>query len=124
VTGRSTFQFHTRTKTARAPELDAAAPDVWVELSTNDAASLGIADGDRVRVESRRGHVDARARVDGTRDGVVFVPFHYGYWDQGEPGDHDRAANELTMTIWDPVSKQPSFKSGAVRVTRAEREET
>nr|WP_306748285.1 hypothetical protein [Saccharothrix yanglingensis] len=51
------------------------------------------------------------------RDGVVFVPFHYGYWDTG--GDrHARAANEPTPTEWDPVSKQPLFKVAAVRVTR------
>jgi hypothetical protein len=45
---------------------------------------------------------------------VVFVPFHYGYWDDGD--GRPRAANELTITAWDPVSKQPVFKTGAVRV--------
>jgi hypothetical protein len=50
--------------------------------------------------------------------GVVFVPFHYGYWDA--PGaDHDRAANELTITAWDPASKQPLLKVGKARVQRA-----
>lgn len=118
TTGRALHQFHTRTKTARVPQLNAAAPDVWVELSPIDAERLGISDGDMVRVESRRGHLDAAAHVNGTRPGTVFVPFHYGYWDQADPTDHDRAANELTMTVWDPVSKQPTFKSGAVRVAR------
>jgi ferredoxin-nitrate reductase len=49
------------------------------------------------------------------------VPFHYGYWDRDADGPGDgpgRAANELTLTSWDPVSKQPLFKVGAVRVTR------
>jgi hypothetical protein len=48
---------------------------------------------------------------------VVFVPFHYGYWDRGAPapdGGAPRAANELTITAWDPVSKQPLFKVAAV----------
>jgi hypothetical protein len=47
----------------------------------------------------------------------VFVPFHYGYWDGGGPGE--RTANELTLTAWDAVSRQPLFKVTAVRVARA-----
>jgi anaerobic selenocysteine-containing dehydrogenase len=116
TTGRTVYHFHTRTKTARAPELDGAAPDPWVELSEADATELGIADGDLVRVESPRGHVDVPARVNGIRDGVVFVPFHYGSWDR--PDGPPTAANELTITSWDPVSKQPMFKIGAVRVRK------
>jgi hypothetical protein len=50
------------------------------------------------------------------RPGAVFVPFHYGWWDR--PDGPARAANELTITGWDPVSKQPLFKSGAVQVTK------
>jgi anaerobic selenocysteine-containing dehydrogenase len=115
TTGRTLFHFHTRTKTARAPQLNAAAPDVWVEIGREDAARLGIAEGDTVRVRSRRGEVIGRARVSGVREGVVFIPFHYGYFDSGE---HPRAANELTITEWDPVSKQPYFKFAAVKVEK------
>jgi anaerobic selenocysteine-containing dehydrogenase len=111
------YHFHTRTKTGRAPELDAAAPDVWVELSAEDASDLGVADGDLVRVESPRGAMEGPARVGGIRPGTVFVPFHYGYWDRDD-GDRDRAANELTITAWDPVSYQPIYKVGAVRLTK------
>jgi predicted molibdopterin-dependent oxidoreductase YjgC len=64
--------------------------------------------GDRVRVESRRGAIVVAARVTGITPGTVFVPFHYA----------PRAANELTLTAWDPVSKQPLFKTAAVRVAR------
>ena len=52
---------------------------------------------------------------------MVFAPFHYGYWDQpggDRPDGRARAANELTITEWDPVSKQPVYKVAAVRVTR------
>ena len=59
----------------------------------------------------------AQVRVGGVERGHVFLPFHYGYWDQAGDGDHDRAANELTLTAWDPVSKQPLFKNAACRVT-------
>ena len=124
VTGRTVYHFHTRTKTGRSRRLQAAAPDAWVELATADASALGIGDGDLVRVESRRGAIVAPARIERTRprEGTVFAPFHYGYWDEGEAGPdgvRPRAANELTGTWWDPTSKQPMFKTGAVRVSRA-----
>ena len=75
-----------------------------------DAEHHGIAEGDLIRVESRRGSMQAKARVSGIREGVVFAPFHYG--------SPERAANELTITAWDPVSKQPLFKTAAVRVEK------
>jgi anaerobic selenocysteine-containing dehydrogenase len=117
TTGRTVYHFHTRTKTGRSPELDAAAPDVWVELHPDDAARHGIGEGDPVRITSRRGSVLAPARIGGVRSGVVFIPFHYGYWDRPDAQPH-RAANEMTLTAWDPVSKQPIFKVAAVRVAR------
>jgi ferredoxin-nitrate reductase len=118
--GRTAYHWHTRTKTAHAPQLQAAAPEAWVELCPADAERLGIGEGDLVRVESRRGRLEARARISGVRDGVVFAPFHFGYWDRDDDGPDGAptAANELTMTVWDPVSKQPQFKVAAVRVER------
>lgn len=121
ITGRTLFHFHTRTKTARAPELQAAAPEVWVEMSVHDAGTHGIAEGDVAEVETPRGSVRAQVRIGGIRDGVLFLPFHYGYWDTGaghEPGDVGRAANELTITDWDAASKQPIFKTAAARIRR------
>jgi anaerobic selenocysteine-containing dehydrogenase len=120
-TGRTVYHFHTRTKTARARALQQAAPDAWVELSEPDAAALGIAEGDQVAVESPRGRIEVRARIGRVRPGAVFAPFHYGYWDidaAGPDGGPARDANELTMTVWDPVSKQPLFKTAACRVSR------
>jgi anaerobic selenocysteine-containing dehydrogenase len=133
TTGRTVYQFHTRTKTGRSPQLDRAAPDAWVEISTDDAASLGVSEGDLVRVESRRGYIELKARISRIRDGVVFAPFHYGSWaspsatttrdgnspdPSADPTGRPRAANELTLSLWDPVSKQPMFKVAAVRVTK------
>jgi anaerobic selenocysteine-containing dehydrogenase len=120
TTGRTIYHFHTRTKTGRAPELQAAAPDVWVELSANDAASLGLEEGDMADVESPRGRIRGPVRIKEVRDGVVFVPFHYGYWDAADRRDVGRAANEMTITEWDPVSKQPIYKTAAARVTKVE----
>jgi anaerobic selenocysteine-containing dehydrogenase len=115
TTGRTVYHFHTRTKTGRTRELRRAAPEMWVELSAADATRLEITEGDRVRVTSRRGQLEAPVRITQGREGVVFAPFHYGYWDTESDGHH-RAANELTLTEWDPVSKQPVFKVAAVRV--------
>ena len=120
TTGRTAYHFHTRTKTGRAPQLNAAAPDMWVELSAADAQRYGIGEGDIAVVSSARGRITAPVRIGDVREGTVFAPFHYGYWDTGEsPDDRPRAANELTMTEWDPVSKQPIFKNAAVRLEKA-----
>jgi anaerobic selenocysteine-containing dehydrogenase len=119
TTGRTVYHWHTRTKTGRSRELDAAAPEPWVELSSADAGRLGVGEGDVVRVESARGALRARARISDIREGVVFAPFHYGAWRRGEQGAEETGtANELTITAWDPVSKQPLFKVAAVRVEK------
>jgi anaerobic selenocysteine-containing dehydrogenase len=111
TTGRTLYHFHTRTKTGRVPELNAAAPEVWAEMCEADAERLGLAEGQRVRLESARGAIEAPLRLTPIHPGVVFVPFHYG--------GTSSAANELTITAWDPVSKQPIFKVAAVKAGRA-----
>ena len=120
TTGRSVYHFHTRTKTGRTPELVAAAPSVWLEMTTADAAARGVVEGDLVEVRSRRGRIVAPVRLTAIGAGTVFAPFHYGYWDAPEGAEqrHPTAANELTATEWDPVSKQPLFKTGAVQVSK------
>lgn len=117
TTGRVVYHFHTRTKTGRSKELNQAAPDVFVQLNGLDAEQLGIAEGDFVRVKSRRGALEGAVRIGNIQRHHVFVPFHYGYWDEDS---RIRAANELTITEWDPVSKQPHFKYAAVSITKIE----
>ena len=117
TTGRTLYHFHTRTKTGRAPQLRDAAPEVWVEASASDAEAQGWAEGDLLRVSTPRGSVEARLRISGIRPGVLFLPFHYGYWDH-EDDDAPTAANELTLTDWDPASKQPIYKTAAARAER------
>ncbi|WP_326799916.1 hypothetical protein OG946_34830 [Streptomyces sp. NBC_01808] len=110
TTGRRVYHWHTRTKTARVPELDAAAPHVWVELCPDDARARGIRDGDLVRVTSRRGEVVAPALLTGSRAGTVFVPFHYGYFDQPDPRRRTPAAAPAppTNSPAPPGTRSPS----------------
>jgi anaerobic selenocysteine-containing dehydrogenase len=65
ITGRTIYHFHTRTKTGRAPQLQEAAPDVWVEVSEADALECGWSEGDPLRITTPRGEVEARLRVTG-----------------------------------------------------------
>jgi anaerobic selenocysteine-containing dehydrogenase len=117
TTGRVVYHFHTRTKTGRALPLQNAAPDMYIQISEADAKAYNIADGELIKVESRSGRVEGPARIGGIAPGLIFIPFHYGYWD-GE--ERFRAANELTKTSWDAVSKQPHFKYAAVRIEKTD----
>jgi anaerobic selenocysteine-containing dehydrogenase len=97
----------------KSPLLAEAAPGVFVAMNAADAKKLKVRDGDIVRVESRRGAVEAPVRVgDLVAQGVVFIPFHYGELER------DEAANNLMPKLHDPVSKQPVQKSAAVRIVR------
>jgi len=118
TTGRLVYHFHTRTKTGRSKALNDAAPDAFVQMSETDASRHGFAEGDMVEVISRRGKTIQPVKIGGIPPGELFIPFHYGYWD--DP-DRTRAANELTITEWDPISKQPHFKYTAAKVIQHEK---
>ncbi len=109
-TGRLLEHLHTGSMTRRAAVLDAIEPEAIVGLHPDDAKQLGIVDGGRVSVRSRRGAVTLRARVttDESR-GSVFIPFHF----------REAAANLLTLDQLDPDGKIPEFKFCAVRVEPA-----
>ncbi|KAI5358647.1 putative molybdopterin dinucleotide-binding domain, aspartate decarboxylase-like domain superfamily [Septoria linicola] len=115
-TGRNVYQFHTRTKTGRSKPLEDACPEPIVRINETDAADLGIRDGEQVIVKSRRGAIQVKAGIGKISRGQTFIPFHFGYFDS-EDGKA-RAANELTQDRWDSVSKQPRFKSDAVRIEK------
>src|SRR4051794_1632983 len=94
-------------------------------MHADDAKRFGISEGGMGGITSRRATVRAKAQIGDILPGHVFIPFHYGYWDEPEsagygPDERGRAANELTLTAWDVVSKQPNFKSAAVQVRKAD----
>jgi ferredoxin-nitrate reductase len=113
TTGRLVWHWHSRTKTGRVPQLHMAAPQGYIEINKKDADKLLILPGEVVRVVSPRGWIEVPARiVDTVQPGLVFVPFHYGSWQQHQ------AANELTVDLADPVSKQPTFKQSSCRIEK------
>jgi len=77
-TGRSVYQFHTRTKTGRSKPLQDAAPEPAITISRHDAQELDIADGEEVIVRRARGEVQMSAKVDDIAPRQAFIPFHYG----------------------------------------------
>lgn len=112
TTGRVVAQYQSGAQTRRVGELNDAAPGPFVELHPRLAERLGVLDGDRLVVVSRRGRAVAPARVtDAIRADTVFMPFHW-------PGEG--RANNLTNPALDPTSRMPEFKVCAVRVERAE----
>ena len=112
TTGRVLAHYQSGTQTRRVPDLVKVTPEAFVELNAVLAADLDVADGDHVRIVSRRGSATAKARLtDHIRLDTIFMPFHWG-----GAGN----ANQLTNPALDPVSKMPEFKVCAARVERIE----
>jgi len=109
TTGRNLFQYHTGTMTRRVEAIEKHAGEAYMEISRHDAAKLGIKDGQRVKVDSRRGSLSIAVRVSDIVDkGTIFIPMHYA----------ESAANALTNTARDPKSKIPEFKVCAVKIAK------
>jgi nitrate reductase NapA len=111
-TGRVLEHWHSGSMTRRIPILHQAVPAAYVELHPQDAKRLGIRNGDRVRLVSRRGSITLPAAIDQRgrpSRGQVFVPFF----------DESVLINELTLDAFCPISKQPDYKKCAVKVERA-----
>ncbi len=109
-TGRILYQYHSSTMSRRAEPLDAFAPEGYILLHPEDARRMGVGDGDRVRVTSRRGGLTVRVRAsEEVREGEPFMPFHY----------EAARVNILTRDELDPSSKIAPFKNTPVRVEKA-----
>ena len=109
TTGRSLYHFHTGTMTRKVSGLNIIEPEGVVEMSPQDASQLSIAQGDKVKVSSRRGEVITKAKVtEALPPGVVFMTFHFA----------ESAANILTNPKLDPVSKIPELKVCAVKMEK------
>jgi nitrate reductase NapA len=119
--------FHTA-KSNRSPTTRRLVPEMYVEMHEEDAKDLGIKDGDKVRVVTRRGQLEARAQV-GTNSlvrparnnvprGYMFGPWNLSVADSAVPEKNKWLANRVTSRIWDPVSGQVDFKKSAARIEK------
>ena len=109
TTGRVLYQYNACAMTGRTDGVNEIVDCSFIEINERDAAALGVSDGDRVRVSSRRGAIQSTARVSGkTNPGQTWMPFHF----------QDGNSNWLTNAALDRVSKAPEYKVCAVRVEK------
>jgi formate dehydrogenase major subunit len=107
TTGRQLEHWHTGAMTRRASVLDDIEPEAVASLAPSDIRSMGIIPGAMVRVATRRGEIELKARADSdVPPGMVFIPFCYA----------EAAANILTNPQLDPFGKIPEFKYCAAKV--------
>ncbi len=110
TTGRQLEHWHTGAMTRRAGYLDALEPEATASLHPRDLRTLGVAPGEPIRVTTRRGAIELKARADrAVAEGMVFIPFCYV----------EAAANVLTNPQLDPWGKIPEYKFCAARVEKA-----
>ncbi len=113
TTGRQLEHWHTGSMTRRARVLNELEPEPLVYLNSNDLQRLGLDNGCRVKLLSRRGQLQANVRCDdGVYPGSVFMAFCY----------QEAAVNLLTSDKLDPVSKIPGYKYNAVKLERIDQE--
>jgi ferredoxin-nitrate reductase len=114
TTGRVAEHWHTMSRTGKSARLTRLAPEPLVELSPADAERIGVEEGSRARIVSRRGETLMRVTIaEGAREGVAFAPFHWG--SRHAPAGAGQA-NATTNPVVDPTSKQPELKAAAVRI--------
>ena len=114
-TGRVRDQWHTMTRTAKAPRLNEHRDEPYVEIHPADAQRYGVVDGALARVVSTHGEVIVRARSDDRqRRGSVFVPMHWN-----RQFSALAVADALVAPHTDPISGQPQLKYTPVRVSPA-----
>ena len=114
-TGRVRDQWHTRTKTGKVKRLLTHIPQPYLEISMVDAYLRQLKEGDIAVIKGRRGEVQVKVQISkNIRDGVVFLPMHWGKIMNNAYG----RANNITSDLVDPVSKEPDFKYCAVQVEK------
>ncbi|RLF20030.1 MAG: formate dehydrogenase subunit alpha [Thermoprotei archaeon] len=109
IIGRSLFHFHTAHMTRRSKPLGEYIDLPYVEINPKDMEKLGISDGDKVRIVSRRGSIKVYAcKSERTPPGILFTTFHFS----------EAPANKMTEYVLDPISKIPELKVVACRIEK------
>ncbi len=110
MTGRVLYQYNACAMTDKTPGLNEKSGRSFIEINSEDAAKLGIKNGDRVKVSSRRGEIESEAHVSGkTSPGETWMPFHF----------QDGNANWLTNAALDTIAAAPEYKVCAIKVQKA-----
>jgi formate dehydrogenase major subunit len=108
-TGRRLTHYHTRTQTGRSEGLNDILSEETADISPEDASKLNILQGEIIKVLSRRGQVEVKARItEEVPEGMVWMAFHF----------RDACANWLTNPAFDPVTMTAEYKACAVRVEK------
>ena len=108
-TGRRLAHYHTRTQTGRCEGFNDILGEETADISLADAKALGIANGETIKVSSRRGEVTLRANVTPeVPAGMVWMAFHF----------REACANWLTNPAFDPFTLTAEYKACAVRIDR------
>ena len=111
-TGRIRDQWHTMTRTGKAPRLLAHLSEPYIDLHPQDALLTGVRAGDLARVATRWGSFVAKLRMSGeTARGTAFVPIHWN-----DQFASDARAGALVNPAVDPISGEPEFKHTPARV--------
>ncbi len=109
TTGRVLYHYHTGTMTMKTQGLNEKIPECFIEISPEDAEQYSLKDGDTAQLTSKRGNVKAKIKFSRKAvKGTLFMPFHFA----------KAAANNLTSTKLDPVSKIPELKVCAVNLIK------
>ena len=112
-TGRVRDQWHTMTRTGRAPQLSTHAPEPYIDMHAQDALLWAVNEGQLARVETRWGSLVARLKISGeVPRGSVFAPIHWN----GMYASDARVGAVVNPAV-DPVSGEPEFKHTPARVT-------
>ena len=113
-TGRVRDQWHTMTRTGRAPRLADHTAESFIDMHPQDALLCGVREGELARVSSAWGAMVARVQHGGgIARGGVFVPIHWN----GQTASDARVGTLVNPAV-DPVSGEPEFKHTPVRVER------
>ena len=119
--------FHTA-KSNRSPTTRRLVPEMYVEMHPEDAAALGLKDGDKVKLVTRRGAYEAKAQVgnnslvkparNSVPRGYLFSPWNLSVADSADPAKNKWLVNSTSSRVWDLVSGQVDFKKLACRVEK------
>lgn len=109
MTGRILYHYNTRAMTGKTPGLMEREGHSFIEINTEDAARLGIENGEKIKASSRRGTIETTARVgDKVSPGETWMPFHFP----------DGNANVLTNAALDKYARIPEYKVCAIKLEK------